>query len=322
MDYDKRFKALLTMFFREFMELFFPEFAERIDWRHPPEFLDKELESIVIESGPKTVDLLVKVRSLEPPRSSSAERLCLIHFEVEGRRSREALGKRIGHYINRIDEKFDLPVVPIAVYLKVAGDGIGWQTRDLTCWGHTIVSYHFPYIGLPGLDGVRYAETSNPIALALTGLMNVSHADRARIKGEALQRVEKQKFDARQRALLLDSIDAFTVLDTQQKAEFDQLLKSPQFQKVCDMQKTIYEIAEERGIEKGLEKGLKKGRVEGRQEGRQEGQVLVLERLLKNKFGELSAQATSKLRSMTDRQLGQLAERLMTVEKLSELNLK
>ena len=314
MDYDTRFKALLMAFFREFLELFFPEFEERIDWSHPPVFLDKELQSIVIESGPKTVDLLVKVRSLEPPRSSSTERLCLIHFEVEGRRSREALGKRIGYYINRLDEKFDLPVVPIAVYLKVAGDGIGWQTRDLKCWGHTIVSYHFPYIGLPGLDGVRYAETSNPIALALTGLMNVSHADRVRIKGEALQRVEKLKLDARQRALLLNSVDAFTVLDAQQQAEFDRLLKSPQFQKVCDMQKTSYEIVDEIAEKRGLEKGLAKGR--------QEGQVLLLERQLKVKFGELPVRAARKLRSMTDGQLDQLAERLMKAEKLSELNLK
>ena len=309
MDYDTRFKGLLTTFFREFLELFFPEFAERIDWRYPPVFLDKELQSIVIESGPKTVDLLVKVRSLEPPRGSSAERLCLIHFEVEGRRSREVLGKRIGHYINRIDEKFDLPVVPIAVYLKVAGDGIGWQTRDLTCWGHTIVSYHFPYIGLPGLDGVRYAETSNPIALALTGLMNVSHADRARIKGEALQRVEKLKLDARQRALLLDSVDVFTVLDRQQQAEFDRLLKSPQFQKAYEMQKSIYEIAGEIAEKRALEKG-------------RQGLISLLERQLQIKFGELSVRATRRLRSMTEEQLGQLAERLMTAEKLSELNLK
>ena len=158
----------------------------------------------------------------------------------------------------------------------------------------------------PGsLDGVRYAETSNPIALALTGLMNVSHADRARIKGEALQRVEKLKLDARQRELLLDAVEVFTVLDKQQQAEFDRLLKSPQFQKVRDMQKSSYEILEERVLEKGRQR-----------------QISLLERQLKIKFGELSIRATRKLQSMTDEQLDQLAERLMTAEKLSELNLK
>ena len=76
------------------------------------------------------------------------------------------------------------------------------------------------------------------------------------------------------------------------------MARSPQFQKVCDMQKTSYE------------------------NGAQAGQVLLLERLLKIKFGELSVRATRKLRTMTDGQLGQLAERMMTAEKLSELNLK
>lgn len=52
MSYDERFKALLTVFFREFLELFFPEIAERIDWRKKPEFLDKELPS-VMKTSPK-----------------------------------------------------------------------------------------------------------------------------------------------------------------------------------------------------------------------------------------------------------------------------
>ena len=76
------------------------------------------------------------------------------------------------------------------------------------------------------------------------------------------------------------------------------MARSPQFQKVCDMQKTSYE------------------------NGAQAGQVLLLERLLKIKFGELSIRAARKLRSLTEEQLVQLAERLMTAEKLSELNLK
>ena len=42
MDYDQRFKLLLQLFFRYFMELFFPEQAKLIDWSIEPAFLDKE----------------------------------------------------------------------------------------------------------------------------------------------------------------------------------------------------------------------------------------------------------------------------------------
>ena len=309
MDYDARFKALLTNFFREFLELFVPEFAAQIDWRHPPVFLDKELQSIALESGPKTVDLLVKVWSKEAPRHGTQERLCLIHIEVEARRSRDALGKRVSHYINRIDEKFDLPVLPIAVYLNVRGDGIGWQTRELTCWGHTIVSYHFPYIGLPALDGAQFAESLNPVALALTGLMNVSPADRARIKAEALWRMEKLKLDLRQKALLANSVEAFTVLNVEQRAEFDELLKSSRFQKVRVMQKTIYEEYAERYAE----------RVE--QSAEQRGRRSLAERILKSRFGALPAKSRRRLEALSVEQLEQLAERIVSAESLADLGL-
>ena len=321
MDYDARFKALLTLFFREFLELFFPEFAERIDWRRAPEFLDKELQSIVVESGPKTVDLLVKVWSREAPRSDSVERLCLIHVEVEARRSRDALGQRVSRYVNRIDETFDLPVVPIAVYLNVRGEGIGWQSRELTCWGHTIVSYHFPYIGLPALDGVKYTETSNPIALALSGLMNVSPQDRARIKGEAVWRIERLRLDVRRRAVLIQSVEAFTVLDEQQTRDYEELLKSPRFQKAREMQKTIYDEAEELGEKRGLEKGLKKGLTEGLMEGRREGRRELLREQLETKFGTLSSRSRRKFQQLGDEELDRLACDLLKAQKLSDLGL-
>ena len=325
MDYDARFKSLLTNFFREFLELFVPEFAAQIDWRHPPVFLDKELQSIALESGPKTVDLLVKVWSKEAPRHGTQERLCLIHIEVEARRSRDALGKRVSHYINRIDEKFDLPVLPIAVYLNVRGDGIGWQTRELTCWGHTIVSYHFPYIGLPALDGAQFAESLNPVALALTGLMNVSPADRARIKAEALWRMEKLTLDRRQRSLLANSIEAFTVLDQQQRAEFDEFLKSPRFQKVRVMQKTIYEVAAEQAAEQaeklGMKRGMKQGLEQGLEQGMEQGRRSLAERILKTRFGALPAKSRRRLEALSAEQFEQLAERIVSAETLADLGL-
>lgn len=61
-DHDRLFKELLTTFFEEFIELFFPEFHCRIDWKSLT-FLTQELFS----GKPKRlkVDLLAKVRFLD-----------------------------------------------------------------------------------------------------------------------------------------------------------------------------------------------------------------------------------------------------------------
>ena len=88
MNYDQKFKLLLTLFFREFLELFFPEFAREINWSRPVLFPDKELQSIVPDRSPRVVDLLARIETL-----SGKPRYCLIHVEIEGRRSRPALAK-------------------------------------------------------------------------------------------------------------------------------------------------------------------------------------------------------------------------------------
>ncbi|MFW6373015.1 MAG: hypothetical protein ACOC3W_04880 [Thermodesulfobacteriota bacterium] len=62
-DYDSRWKEILSAYFREFMEFFFPHIAREIDWSRGYELLDKELRQITRESevGFRLADQLVKV---------------------------------------------------------------------------------------------------------------------------------------------------------------------------------------------------------------------------------------------------------------------
>ncbi len=60
MDHDCLFKDLLTTFFTEFLELFFPDMAA-IDREHI-EFLDKEVFPDLNTGDRNEVDLLAKVR--------------------------------------------------------------------------------------------------------------------------------------------------------------------------------------------------------------------------------------------------------------------
>jgi hypothetical protein len=311
MDYDHKFKLLLTLFFCEFLELFFPDFARQIDWSRPVEFLDKELRSIVTETSPKVVDLLVRVETLTGPR------YCLIHVEVEGRKSRRALGKRLHRYFNRLDELFDLPIVPIAVFLHVGGQGLGWQSRELICFGHCFNHFEFPYLGLPALDGAQYVESENPLAWALAGLMNVPPAERARIKAESLRRVERQRLVSKKRAVLVQCVEAFTVLSTEQKRAFEALIQTDEYRKARDMQKTIYDEAEEKGLEQGLEKGREQGREQGRlQEGRR---LLLIQ--LEEKFGPLSDRSRRKIDHLTLDEIDRLARRVVTANDRRELGI-
>jgi hypothetical protein len=84
-DYDGAWKEVLRQYLRQILEMYLPAIAAAIDWRHPPQWSDKELGRILRQRRrrPKSVDMLVKVRLL-----SGAEQWILLHLEIQS--SREA----------------------------------------------------------------------------------------------------------------------------------------------------------------------------------------------------------------------------------------
>ena len=148
-DHDRRFKRLLSLFFREFLELFWPQFAAEIDWSRGLEFLDKEIEGVLPKSRRRAVDMLVKAHTKRRVEAGRRERLVLLHVEIQAGLSRAELGRRMHRYFHRVLDRFELPVVPIALYLQLHGDGIGWQSYDLTYWGQCFNHFEFAYVALP-----------------------------------------------------------------------------------------------------------------------------------------------------------------------------
>lgn len=82
MDHDRLFKQLLTTFFTEFMDAFFPEFSKHID-RGGVQFLDKEIFTDLASGERHEVDLLVKAKY------QSQEVFFLIHVENQSTHERD-----------------------------------------------------------------------------------------------------------------------------------------------------------------------------------------------------------------------------------------
>ena len=78
-DHDRLFKELLTAFFREFVELFAPEVAARVEWPSL-RLLDKEIWTDVTEGERHEADLVGVARWRD-------EETCfLIHIENQASR--------------------------------------------------------------------------------------------------------------------------------------------------------------------------------------------------------------------------------------------
>jgi len=106
-DHDRLFKQLLTTFFFEFIDLFLPEVSAYLV-PVQVEFLDKEVFTDISGVDRHEVDLLAKVKFRDRPA------FFLIHGESQAA-AREQFAKRMFRYFARLEEKFDLPIYPVAL---------------------------------------------------------------------------------------------------------------------------------------------------------------------------------------------------------------
>src|SRR5262245_6223083 len=110
-DYDSPWKEILDAYFPDFMAFFFPIAYADIDWSRGYESLDTELQQIVRDAalGTRLADKLMQVW-----RCDGTPQIVLIHTEIQGQRD-EAFAKRMYVYNYRLFDRYDRPVVSLAV---------------------------------------------------------------------------------------------------------------------------------------------------------------------------------------------------------------
>ncbi len=101
--YDAAWKNFIKKHFKDFLEFFFPDIHNDIDFARKPEFLDKELSTIEPDSkmGDRSADLLARVFL----KSGDPKLICvLIHVEVQGQKEPHFM-RRIFVYYYRIFDR-------------------------------------------------------------------------------------------------------------------------------------------------------------------------------------------------------------------------
>ena len=173
MDHDQRFKTLIQEFFTEFLLLFFAVWAERLD-TSTVEWLDKEVFPDPPAGHRRSLDLVAKVATREAVLGQPDRFLALVHIEIESPDRVAPLRPRMFHAYAHLREKHDLPVLPIALYLKVGLEGIGVDIYEESFWELQPVHFEYLYVGLPGLEAVEYLKGENWLGVALAALMRAS----------------------------------------------------------------------------------------------------------------------------------------------------
>ncbi|MUL37285.1 DUF4351 domain-containing protein [Gloeocapsopsis dulcis] len=305
-DHDRLFKELLTTFFWEFIELFFPAVTTYLE-RDSITFLDKELFSDVTSGERREVDLVAQAKF------RGQETFFLIHCEHQSHPAAD-FGRRMFHYFARLYEKYALPVYPIVLFSYNTPQRSEPTSHQVIFPDKTILEFNYSVIQLNRLHWREYLRQENPIAAALMAKMQIQPQDRPTVKLECLRLLATLRLDPARMQLISGFIDTYLRLNAQEEQLFQTQLSTLElFQ-----QEEVMEIVTS-WMERGIEQGRQEGRQEGKQEGKQEEARSLILRLLNRRIGSVDSQLQAQIRSLLLSQLEELGEALLDFTDASDL---
>lgn len=211
-DHDRLFKELLSTFFVEFLDLFFPELSRDLD-RSSLVFLDKELFTDVTRGERREADLVVKAQFRGQPS------FFLIHVEHQAQAQAE-FGQRMFLYFAGLYEKFALPVYPIVLFSYQTPRRPEPDTFQVAFPDWVVLTFNYRVIQLNRLSWRDFVRRSNPVASALMTRMEIALGDRPRVKLECLRLLATLRLDPARMQLISGFVDTYLRLNEQEQAVF------------------------------------------------------------------------------------------------------
>ncbi len=296
------------MYFKEFIDFFFPDMAADLDWSREHVFLDKELQQVAREAvlGRRYVDKLVRVY-----RKNGHEEWVLAHIEVQGQPDIN-FPKRMYTYNYRIFDRFDRKVASLAI---LADDSPTWRPDHYSyeLWGSK-AGLWFPSVKLLEYKEKwqKLEESTNPFAsVVMAHLKAVETAGdnekRYHWKLYLIKRLYRLGYEKQNVIRLFEFIDWVMALPE----DLEHGLWT-EIQKIEEERKMEYVSSVERiGIRKGIQQGI--------QQGTQQEALKLLARLIARRFQVSSDSVQPIFAGLTTEQIEELGERFIEAENLDQI---
>jgi hypothetical protein len=298
---DSAWKDVLDVFLKDFIDFCFPQLSTLIDWSRGWEFLDKELQAITKNelTGTRLVDKLVKVFL-----KNGQEQWVLIHCEVQGKRD-EQFPKRMFVYSYRLYDKFQRPIISCAI---LTDESKSWRPCSFEI-GMAGARLNIDYLVIKLIDyqgqEAQLETETNPFAsvilvqLAALKAKKQPDEERSQVKFVLTKRLYEKGFNKIQVQNLYRFIDWLIALP--KPLELDYLEKIYALEEVKKM--SYISTAEQLGMEKGMIRG----------------ESIMLQMLLKRKFGEIQASYRDRIEHADADTLLTWGERLIDAKKVEDI---
>ena len=289
-NHDRLFKELITTFFVEFLELFFPEVLEYLD-ETSITFVEQELFTDLTKGEKKILDVVALAKFREQDYSF------LIHLENQASNQTD-FNRRMFRYFCSLFLKYDRPIYPIALLSYDFPKRAYKDNFVVELPQFSVLNFNYKLIQLNRLDWRNFVAQKNPVAAALMSKMQIATEDRPLVKAECLRLLVTLKLDPARMQLISGFVDTYLKLDRQEQETFQTQIDTIE----PEEQEKIMQIT-----------------TSWKEEGKLEGQKNTILRLLNKKLGSLSQQTVTTIKSLDAAQLDRLTEELLDFESIAEL---
>ncbi len=289
-NHDRLFKELITTFFIEFLELFFPAVLTYLD-QNSIEFLDKEVFPEIPLAESLETDIVVKTKF------QGKDAFFLVHVENQAKKKPD-FEKRMFRYFCLLSGKHDLPVYPIAVLSFDSPRAAQPSKYRVVFPNKVVMEFNYELIQLNQLNWRNYLQNRNPVAAALMAKMNIARQDRPRVKLECLRLLATLRLDPARMKLISGFVDSYLRLNAEEEVQLKSQISTLQ----SDEQEEVMEI-----VTSWMEQGI------------QLGELKIILGQINRKIGEIAPQLLERIRQLSEPKLVDLSEALFDLS--SEENL-
>ena len=296
-DHDRLFKELISTFFVEFIELFFPPIMTYLD-RKSVILLDKEVFTDVTVGEKHESDLVTQVK-FRGNRS-----YFLIHIEAQAS-SKSDFNRRMFVYFARLHEKFALPVYPIVVFSYDSPQKEALSQYQVEFPDFKVLEFNYQVVQLNRLNWRDYLNQQNPVASALMAKMKIAPQDKPKVKAQCLRLLATLKLDLARMQLISGFVDTYLRLNAREKVQFKEELSTfsqPEQESVMQ----ITTSWKEEGIEEGIERGI-------------EREKMLIIRQIKRKLGSINATLEADIMKLNIDEVEALGEELLDFSTVEEV---
>jgi hypothetical protein len=296
-DHDRLFKELLSTFFWEFLELFLPEVIQYIE-RDSISFLPEEVFTDVTLGERRKVDLLAQVRF-------QGKSTCfLIHLETQSY-SQPEFERRMFHYFARLDEKYGLPIYPVALFSFDTPQRAEGNQYIVKFPDRAVLEFSYVAIQLNRLNWRDFLQQQNPVAAALMAKMKIQPKERAKVKAQCLRLLATLRLDPARMQLISGFVDTYLRLNEEEEAIFKAEID------------TIGLVEEEQVMEI-VTSWMERGITQGIRQGIEREMALVL-RLINRRLGGVNPTLEAQIRDLSIEKVEDLGEALLDFQTEADL---